>query len=69
VARDRHLPEGRWSCSPSSRKNSNSTPRSTLVYRFSLSSSLKNTGFMRLAANYLKPHVHCHANQLILFDI
>jgi hypothetical protein len=24
---------------------------------------------MRLAANYLYPHLHCHANRLILFDI
>jgi hypothetical protein len=29
----------------------------------------KNTDFMRLAANYLYPHLHCHANRLILFDI
>jgi hypothetical protein len=29
----------------------------------------KNTDFMRLAATYLKPHLHYRANQLILFHI
>jgi hypothetical protein len=29
----------------------------------------KNTDFMHLAANYLKPNPHCHANQMILLDI
>ena len=40
-----------------------------LVYRFSPSQSLKNTDFMRPAANHFKPHLRYHANQLILFDI
>ena len=41
----------------------------TLVYRFSPSSSLKKHRFHAPCSKLSQTHPHCHANQLILFDI